>query len=142
MFYYFVFHYYLASCLSLLFFFSDLCFNLVIIGWIPSKCTMDGSFLNDSPSWTEIGLVLIICGNLLNTEMNHFSLTLVPIPLNIYIYTHIHTYILKWYTIQITTGKSSTSLELIQMYSFWWLSNTPLCICTTAFLSIHLLMDI
>ena len=37
---------------------------------------------------------------------------------------------------------SSTSLELIQMYSFWWLSNTPLRICTTAFLSIHLLMDI
>ena len=34
-----------------------------------------------------------------------------------------------------------TSLELIQMYSFWWLSNTPLCIRTTAFLSIHL-MDI
>ena len=24
------------------------------------------------------------------------------------------------------------------MYSFKWLSNTPLCICTTAFLSIHL----
>ena len=37
---------------------------------------------------------------------------------------------------------SSISLELIQMYSFQWLSNTPLCICTTAFLSIHLLMDI
>ena len=29
--------------------------------------------------------------------------------------------------------------ELIQMNSFLWLSNTPLCICTTAFLSIHLL---
>ena len=29
---------------------------------------------------------------------------------------------------------SSTSLELIQMYSFQWLNNTPLCICTTAFL--------
>ena len=28
------------------------------------------------------------------------------------------------------------------MYSFSWLSNTPLCICTTAFLAIHLLMDI
>ena len=28
------------------------------------------------------------------------------------------------------------------MYSFQWLSNTLLCICTTAFLSIHLLMDI
>ena len=27
------------------------------------------------------------------------------------------------------------------MYYFYWLSNTPLCICTTAFLSIHLLMD-
>ena len=26
------------------------------------------------------------------------------------------------------------------MYSFLWLSNIPLCICTTAFLSIHLLM--
>ena len=37
---------------------------------------------------------------------------------------------------------SSSSLEQIQMYSFWWLSNTPLCIATTAFLSIHLLMDI
>ena len=37
---------------------------------------------------------------------------------------------------------SSTSLELSQVYSFAWLSNIPLCICTTAFLSIHLLMDI
>ena len=37
---------------------------------------------------------------------------------------------------------STTSLELIQMYSFEWLSNTPLCICITAFLSIHLRMDI
>ena len=36
---------------------------------------------------------------------------------------------------------SFTSLDLIQMYSFQWLSNTPLCICTTAFLSIRLLMD-
>ena len=92
---YFVFHYYLARCLSLLFLFSDLCFNLVIIGWIPSKCTMDGSFLNASPSWTEIGLILI-CGNLLNTEMNCFSLTLLPKLLNIYIYivynTHTHIY--------------------------------------------------
>ena len=37
---------------------------------------------------------------------------------------------------------SSISSELIQMNSFLRLSNTPLCICTTAFLSIHLLMDI
>lgn len=59
MFYYFVFHYYLANCLSRLFFVSDLCFNLVNIGWILSKCTMDCSFLSASPSWTEISLVLI-----------------------------------------------------------------------------------
>ena len=38
--------------------------------------------------------------------------------------------------------QSSTSLELIQMYSFLWLGNTPLCICTTTFLFICLLMDI
>ena len=37
---------------------------------------------------------------------------------------------------------SSISSELIQMNSFLRLSNTPLCICTTALLSIHLLMDI
>ena len=37
---------------------------------------------------------------------------------------------------------SSISSELIQMNSFSRRSNTPLCICTTAFLSIHLLMDI
>ena len=36
---------------------------------------------------------------------------------------------------------SSTSLELTQRSSFLWLSNIPLCICTTS-LSIHLLMDI
>ena len=32
---------------------------------------------------------------------------------------------------------SSTSLELIQMYSFQWLSNTPLCTRTAAFSSVH-----
>ena len=37
---------------------------------------------------------------------------------------------------------SSTSLELTQVCSFLQLSNTPLCICTTASLSIHLPMDI
>ena len=37
---------------------------------------------------------------------------------------------------------SSTSLELIQMHPFLWLSNIPLCICITASLFIHLLMDI
>ena len=37
---------------------------------------------------------------------------------------------------------SSTSLELTQMCSFLWLSNIPLCICTTAALSVHLSMDI
>ena len=37
---------------------------------------------------------------------------------------------------------SSTSLGLSQMYSFKWLSNTPLCICSKAFLSIHLPMVI
>ena len=37
---------------------------------------------------------------------------------------------------------SSTSLELTQMCSFLWLSNIPLCICTTTYLSFHLLMDI
>ena len=36
---------------------------------------------------------------------------------------------------------SSTSLEQIQMCSFLWLSSTPLCICTTAALSIHLLVN-
>ena len=35
-----------------------------------------------------------------------------------------------------------TSLELIQMHSFKQLSNISLCICTTAFLSMCLLMDI
>lgn len=57
--YYFIFHYNLANCLSLLFFTSDLCVNLVSTGWILSKCPMDHSFLNASPSWAEIGLVLI-----------------------------------------------------------------------------------
>ena len=33
---------------------------------------------------------------------------------------------------------SSTSLQLTQIYSFSWLSNIPLCICTTTSLSIHL----
>ena len=37
---------------------------------------------------------------------------------------------------------SSTSLKLIQRCSFLWLNNIPLYICTTASLSIHLLMDI
>jgi len=37
---------------------------------------------------------------------------------------------------------SSTSLELISMCFFLWLSNIPFCICTTTSLSIHLLMDI
>ena len=36
----------------------------------------------------------------------------------------------------------STSLELTQMCSFLWMSNIPLCVCTTTSLSIHLLMDI
>ena len=38
-------------------------------------------------------------------------------------------------------NSSSTSLELTQMRSFLWLSNIPLCIRTTAALSIHLSMD-
>ena len=33
-------------------------------------------------------------------------------------------------------------LELTQMHSFLWLSNIPLCICTTTSLSTHLSMDI
>ena len=37
---------------------------------------------------------------------------------------------------------SSTSLELTQRRSFLWPSNIPLCISTTASLSIHLSMDI
>ena len=37
---------------------------------------------------------------------------------------------------------SSTSIKLTQRCSFLWLSNIPLYICTTASLSIHLLMDI
>ena len=37
---------------------------------------------------------------------------------------------------------SSTSSELTQMHSSLWLSNIPLCICTMAFLNIHLSMDI
>ena len=28
------------------------------------------------------------------------------------------------------------------LFHFFWLSNIPLCICATSFLSIHLLMDI
>ena len=36
---------------------------------------------------------------------------------------------------------SAISLELAQMCSFLWLSNSPLYICTTTSLSIHLLMD-
>ena len=39
----------------------------------------------------------------------------------------------------------SSFIHLIRTHSnvfFLWLSNTPLCICTIAFLSIHLLMDI
>ena len=33
-------------------------------------------------------------------------------------------------------------LKLTHMHSFLWLSNIPLCICTTTSLTIHLLMDI
>ena len=36
----------------------------------------------------------------------------------------------------------STSLELTEMYSFLWLSNNLLCICTTTSLSIHPSMDL
>ena len=35
-----------------------------------------------------------------------------------------------------------TSLELMQIHSFSWLSNIPLYICTTTSLSIHLSVDI
>ena len=36
---------------------------------------------------------------------------------------------------------SSTSLQMTHFLSFLWLSNIPLCICTTSSLSIYLLID-
>ena len=68
-----------------------------------------------------------------------------------YLFSRFHIYASICYTcfslsdllnsIQLTSG-SSTSLELTQIYSFLWLSNIPLYICTTTSVSIHLLMDI
>ena len=46
-----------------------------------------------------------------------------------------------WLNLLCIIGSRSASLELTQMPSFIWLSNIPLCICTTS-LSIHLSMDI
>ena len=37
---------------------------------------------------------------------------------------------------------SSTSLQMTQFFSFLWLSNIPMYICTTSYLSIQLSMDI
>ena len=54
----------------------------------------------------------------------------------------IHGSFQTWVLERVAISFSATSLELIQMYSFWWLGNIPLCICTTAFLSIHLVMGI
>ena len=42
----------------------------------------------------------------------------------------------------IGSGFIHLMIELTQSCSFSWLSNIPLCICTTTSLSIHLLMDI
>lgn len=99
MFYYFVFSYCLANCMSLLFFINDLCFNLLNIGWILSKYIVDHSFLNASPLWTEIGFILISGSSLLHSEMGCFiSGFLLAIPLNICTP--------KWHNIQIATGKS------------------------------------
>ena len=50
-----------------------------------------------------------------------------------------HLFFSFWLTsLCITGSRSSTLLELTQMSSFYWLSNIPLCICTTSSLSIHL----
>ena len=48
-----------------------------------------------------------------------------------------------WLTSLCIIGSSFIHLNRTDSnFSFKWLSNTLLCICTTAFLSIHLLMDI
>ena len=46
------------------------------------------------------------------------------------------------YKMEYYSAIKKNTFESVLMYSFSWLSNTPLCICTTACLSIHLLMDI
>ena len=62
-----------------------------------------------------------------------------------YIYTLVYCFgvFSFWLTSLCIIGSiSSTSLELIQMYSLSWLGNIPFCICTSVFSYIHLLMGI
>ena len=57
-------------------------------------------------------------------------------------YMHQYTIFLPfWLTSLWQTLGPSTSPQITQSCSFLWLSNIPLCICTTS-LSSHLLMDI
>ena len=76
------------------------------------------------------------------------SLSLSRIKGHRYHLSEFHIYIRYWcFSFWLTSLCiiSSSFIHLIRTDSnvfFSYLSNTPLCICTTAFLSIHLLMDI
>ena len=69
---------------------------------------------------------------------------------HLYHFSRFHIYVLIYSTcfslsdllhsVWHTLGPS-VSLQMTQFHSFLWLSNIPLCICTTASLSLPLLMD-
>ena len=93
-----------------------------------------------SPSPSESKILFYISVSLLPSHIQGYHCHLSKFHIYALVYC-IGVFLLAYFTLYNRLQFSSTS-ELIQMYSFEWLSNTPLCICTTAFLSIHLLMDI
>ena len=93
-----------------------------------------------------------VSGPLLPSVCPQASMSTSPLPpckqVHQYHLSRFHIYALIYFSlfdllhsVQYAPG-SSITLERTQMHSFLWLSNIPLCICTTASLSIHLLMDI
>ena len=74
---------------------------------------------------------------------NRFIITIFLDFIYIYIYVNIWYLFSSFLTSLCIIGtRFSQLIELTQMCSFLWLNNIPLYICTTASLSIQLLMDI
>ena len=94
-----------------------------------------------SPSPTEFKSPFYRSVSLLLSHIQGHHYHLSKFHIYVLVYTVLVFFFLAYFTL-CNRLQFPTSLELIQMYCHKWLSNIPLCICTTAFLSICLLMDI